>query len=79
MEIHMKVSFKKIKEPATVFSNGMVYLAIYLDGKTYEGSWLNGFQEGKGKIILRDGNSRFGEWHEGKILRWYNEDTTSPQ
>lgn len=44
------------------------------DGQQYEGSWLNGKQHGKGKIILSDGMSRFAQWNNGTFVKWFEED-----
>ncbi|CAD8069690.1 unnamed protein product [Paramecium primaurelia] len=38
---------------------------LLLDGKTYEG----GFKQSKAN---RKGKSRFGEWHEGQLIKWFD-------
>ncbi len=39
------------------------------DGKNYEGYWKDGKQNGKGKLILKTGEIKFGEWENGKLKR----------
>jgi hypothetical protein len=40
------------------------------DGRKYIGHWLNGKQHGKGTYVSAKGDSREGEWREGKRERW---------
>lgn len=47
------------------FSNGRVFNIHNLDGRSYEGSFKHSKPNGKGKVILDNGRSRFGEWNEG--------------
>lgn len=48
------------------FLNGLVWLNIHnLDGKSYEGSFKQSKPNGKGKVNLDNGRTRFGEWNEG--------------
>ena len=39
------------------------------DGRYYKGEWRNGLYHGKG-MFFTNGAERFGEWKDGKRLRW---------
>lgn len=54
------------------YSNGKVYCLNILDGKSYEGSFKSSKPDGKGKLVLENGSTRFGEWSEGKLVKWYD-------
>ena len=43
------------------------------DGRIYEGTWKHGKQNGVGKYINAAGLVRFGEWKDGKRLRWMDQ------
>lgn len=43
-----------------------------IDKKMYEGNFRLGKPNGRGKIILSDGSSRYGEWENGKIKKWFD-------
>lgn len=43
-----------------------------LDKKMYEGNFRQGKPNGRGKIILNDGTCRYGEWENGKIKKWFD-------
>jgi hypothetical protein len=40
-------------------------VAVYNDGKRYEGDWKDGFFHGKGKLIYADESFYDGEFNEG--------------
>ena len=43
-----------------------------LDGRSYEGSFKLYKPNGKGKVVLENGQTRFGEWQDGKLFKWYD-------
>ena len=38
---------------------------IYYDGSTYEGEWVAGYENGKGKSVDEEGAVYEGDWDDG--------------
>jgi hypothetical protein len=43
------------------------------DGRKYDGEWFNGKQHGEGTYLTSKGETKRGEWKEGKRVRWISE------
>ncbi|MBU1650403.1 MAG: hypothetical protein KKF37_13735 [Proteobacteria bacterium] len=39
-----------------------------MDGRKYEGQWLDGLQHGKGTLTAADGTSKSGNWEDGDFI-----------
>jgi len=39
----------------------------------FTGSWAANKQNGRGVLKQTDGQEKEGEWHQGKVVWWYNE------
>ncbi len=75
-----------------VWSDGKTYEGQYLndtkegfgvyswpDGRTYCGFWKDGKQHGLAEWKASGSNQiRYGQWSEGKRLKWFNIDETRP-
>lgn len=44
------------------------------DGRKYEGTWVNGKQQGLGIYYISDGSKKYGEWQDGAKKRWLEPD-----
>ncbi len=42
----------------------------WADQRKYDGLWANGKQHGVGKYVLPDGTIRYGQWEEGRRVKW---------
>lgn len=40
------------------------------DGRVYDGGWKAGKQHGEGTFISQDGETKRGEWKDGKRIKW---------
>ena len=47
---------------------------MWPDGNCYRGEWLDGKQHGVGVYVTSSGQERYGEWKEGKRIKYFNED-----
>ena len=47
---------------------------MWPDGRQYDGEWLNGKQHGFGRYLSSSEQEKYGEWKEGKRLRWIEKD-----
>lgn len=47
---------------------------IWPDGRKYDGGWLDGKQHGFGKYYSSSGEIKYGEWKDGKRVKWITED-----
>jgi hypothetical protein len=44
----------------------------------FEGEWLNGKREGRGKLINKSGEMKEGVWKNDKRWHWAGEDPQGP-
>lgn len=40
------------------------------DGRKYNGGWHDGKQHGVGEYLTSKGETKYGEWKEGKRIKW---------
>ena len=43
-----------------------LFRKLYQNGDSYEGDWVNGKRDGKGKMIYANGDAYEGDWVNGK-------------